>query len=225
VLPPRAAGAGLGVDARTALAARDHPLPPIPPVPVPPLRPGHPAALPVDAPPGHEGLRDALLSLAADAAARAWQLATGETGNTGLELSEEEDLARRAARLLGTPRFEAFAARTGVNPRELFRWGLAWRHGGASGFAVLRTDWDPATELAGIALTLAVARTSLRDAIGTIARVTRNRVTAGRCQIRLGRDHLWYPYVRATDGWEPAGSPHHDPAEVTRQWRPSATVL
>jgi hypothetical protein len=130
-VPAQATDTELGVDARAALATRDHPLPPIPPVPVPPPRPGHPAALPVDPPPGHEGLRDALLSLAADATARPWQLATGESENTSLDLTEEEDLARRAARLLGTPRFETFAARCGMNPRELFRWGLAWRHGGA----------------------------------------------------------------------------------------------
>jgi hypothetical protein len=65
---------------------------------------------------------------------------------------------------------------------------------------------------------MAMARASLRDATGAIARVTRNRITAARCQIRLGRDDLWYPYVRATDGWEPCGPPHHDPEEVTRRW-------
>jgi len=221
--PAQTAGIDVGVDARTTLATRDHPLPPIPPVPVPAQRPGHPAALPVDPPSGHDGLRDVLLALAADAAARAWQLATGESADAGLELTEEEDLARRAARLIGTPRFETFAARCDMNPRELFRWGLAWLHGSAAGFAVLRGDWDPATESAGMPSYLTIARALLRDATGTIARVTRNRVTASRRQIRLGRDGLWYPYARAADGWQPCGPPHHDPAELTRLWR-STTV-
>jgi hypothetical protein len=177
----------------------------------------------VDPPPGHEGLRDALLSLAADATTRAWQLATAGSENTGLDLTEEEDLARRAASLLGTPHFEPFAARCAMNPRELFRWGLAWRHGGIAGFEVLRTDWDPAIESAGMRGYLAMVRASLRDATGAIARVTRNRINAAGCQIRLGRNGLWYPYLRAADGWEPCGPPHHDPEEVTRRWR-SATA-
>jgi len=110
-----------------------------------------------------------------------------------------------------------------MNPRELFRWGLAWLHGGAAGFGVLRTDWDPATESAGMPSYLAMVRASLRDATGTIARVTRNRITASRWQIRLSRNGLWYPYVRATDGWEACGPPHNDPEEIIRQWR-STTV-
>jgi uncharacterized Zn finger protein len=213
-----------GTDARAALAARDQPLPPIPVVPLPPMRPGQPSALPVDPPPGYEGLREALRSLAADTAARAWQLATGQTRTAGLELSGDEDLARRAARMIGTPGFDALAARTSIPPRELLRWGLAWRHGGAGGFAVLRNDWDPTTELAGGASDFTHARRALRDVTGTVGRVTRNRLTAARCQLRLGRDLLWYPYVRAADTWEPAGTPHHDPDEATRRWRPSTTV-
>ena len=47
---------------------------------------------------------------------------------------------------------------------------------------------------------------------GTRARVTRNRVTAGRMQLRLGRDFLWYPYLRSDGDWEPAGPPKPDPA-------------
>ena len=59
------------------------------------------------------------------------------------------------------------------------------------------------------------ARTALRDAAGTPARVTGNRVTAGRLQLRLGRDLLWYPYVRSADAWEPAGPPQPEPARAT----------
>jgi hypothetical protein len=59
------------------------------------------------------------------------------------------------------------------------------------------------------------ARTALRDAAGTPARVTGNRVTAGRLQLRLRRDLLWYPYPRSADAWEPAGPPQPEPARAT----------
>lgn len=210
---PIGRGADDGLDARAALASRS-PLPPIPAAPVPPMRPGHAAALPVDPPPGRDGLREALLALATDAAARAWQLATGRGDDAGLDLTEDADLARRAARALGTPQFTALAARCAMDARELFRWGLAWRHGGAAGLEVLRTHWDPATEAAGMAEFMTSARITLRDATGTTARVTRNRITAGGRQVRLGRDRLWYPYVRSADGWEPAGPPQRDPVQT-----------
>jgi hypothetical protein len=132
--------------------------------------------------------------------------------DAGLDLTEEADLARRAALTLATPHFTALAVRCAMDARELFRWGLAWRHGGAAGFEVLRTDWDPATEAAGMAEFMTSARITFRDATGTIARVKRNRITAGDRQVRLGRDHMWYPYVRSADGWEPAGPPQRDPA-------------
>ena len=93
-----------GVDARTAFGA---PVPsaPIPAVPLPPGRPGLPAALPVDPPPWRSGLRDDLLELAADAASRAWEMAMGLSADAGLNLDPDADLARRAARALGTPAF------------------------------------------------------------------------------------------------------------------------
>src|SRR5262249_57454824 len=63
-----------GVDARAVFAA----VPRSGPVPVPtlpPNRPGHAAPLPVDPPASRRGLREDLLALASDAAARAWELA------------------------------------------------------------------------------------------------------------------------------------------------------
>jgi hypothetical protein len=56
------------------------------------------------------------------------------------------------------------------------------------------------------------ARAVLRGMSGTTARATRNRVPAGRVQLRIGRDLLWYPYVRSDGDWEPAGPPEADPA-------------
>jgi uncharacterized Zn finger protein len=205
-----------GVDARTALAA-EPPSGPIPVPPMPPARPGHPAALPVDPPAWRGGLREDLLALAADAAARAWELAVGLDADAGLGLDADADLARRAGRALGTPAFAALAARSGVDGRDLARQGLAWQHGGAAGLELLRAEWDPLADAAGAADLLKAARAVLGDVSGTPARATRNRVTAGRLQLRLGRDLLWYPYVRSDGDWEPAGPPKPDPVAAAAE--------
>ena len=102
-----------GVDARTAFGAPESPAP-IPAVPLPPGRPGAPAPLPVDPPPWRSGLREDLVELAADAASRAWEMAVGLSADAGLSLDPDVDLARRAARALGTPAFAALAARSGL---------------------------------------------------------------------------------------------------------------
>jgi hypothetical protein len=181
---------------------------------MPPARPGHPAALPADPPSWRAGLREDLLALAADAAARAWDLAVGLDAGAGLGLDADADLARRAGRALGTPAFTALAARSGVDGRDLARRGLAWQHGGAAGFELLHAEWDPSAAADGAADLLKAARAALRDASGSPARTSRNRVSAGRMQLRLGRDLLWYPYVQSDSGWEPAGSPKPDPADA-----------
>jgi uncharacterized Zn finger protein len=203
----------VGVDARSTLAARPR-SGPIPVPPMPPARPGHPAALPVDPPSWRAGLREDLLALAADAATRAWELAVGLGADAGLGLGADADLARRAGRALGTPAFAAVAARSGVDDRDLARRGLAWQHGGAVGLELLHAEWDPTPGAAETADLLKAACAALRDASGSPARATRNRVTAGRMELRLGRDLLWYPYVRSDGDWEPAGPPRPDPAEA-----------
>jgi hypothetical protein len=50
--------------------------------------------------------------------------------------------------------------------------------------------------------------TALCGATGEPAYVVANKVTAGRVQVRLGRDLLWYPYLSSGEDWEPAGPPH-----------------
>lgn len=203
-----------GVDARAALLSGATPGP----VPVPPLpaaRPRHPAALPMDPPAWRAGLRDDLRSLAADAARRAWELAVGLTPDAGLSLDAGRDLARRAENALGTPAFAALAANSGISGQELTRQALAWRYGAASGLEVLRNEWDPGAEAADAPELMKAARMALRDVAGAPARITRNRVTAGRLQLRLGRDLLWYPYARSAGEWEPAGPPQPEPARAT----------
>jgi uncharacterized Zn finger protein len=202
-----------GVDARDAF---DEPLPwaKIPAPPLPPARPGLPAALPVDPPAWRSGLGSDLLELAADAAARAWEMAVGLSADAGLGLSADADLARRAARALGTPSFGPIAGRSGIGARELARQALAWRHGGLAGLELLHREWDPATEEPESADLLKAARNVLRSKTGTGESVQGNRITAGRLQLRLGRDLRWYPYARSDGDWEPSGPPEADPAHA-----------
>ncbi len=208
------AGADEGVDARTAFGAPESALP-IPSVPLPPRRPGMPAALPVDPPPWRSGLREDLVELAADAASRAWEMAVGLSADAGLSLDADADLARRAARALGTPAFGALAARSGVGERDLARHALAWRQGGLTGLDSLHAEWDPVADDPDAARLLTAARSALRVKTGAAqAAIQRNRVTAGRLQLRLGRDLRWYPYARSDDGWEPSGTPEADPARA-----------
>jgi hypothetical protein len=202
-----------GVDARVAFGSVTSPEP-IPAVPMPPRRPGHPAALPVDPPPWRAGLRDDLLELAADAASRAWDMAMGLSADAGLTLDPDADLARRAARALGTPAFAVLAVRSGVGERELARQGLAWRQGGMTGLESLRTEWDPATDDPDAFELLTAARAALRAKANAAETIQGNRITAGHLQLRLGRDLRWYPYARSDQDWEPSGSPETDPAQA-----------
>jgi uncharacterized Zn finger protein len=192
-----------GVDARDAYRRS---LAPLPAPPLPPQRPGQPAVLPVDPPPG-SGLRPQdLVALAADAAARAFQLATG-SGDGGLSLDLEADLARRAAGLLGTGRgLAALAASAGMPSRELLRWAVTWQQAGRGGLDALRTTWQPA------ATDLAEGRAALDRRAGQGAvRAWRNRLTRGRLQLRLSGDGLWYRFVRSGSDWVLDGPPSPEP--------------
>jgi hypothetical protein len=202
-----------GVDARTAFGAPAS-LAPVPAVPLPPQRPGSPAALPVDPPPWRSGLREDLLELAADAASRAWEMAVGLSADAWLSLDPDADLARRAARALGTPAFAALAARSGIRERDLARQALAWRHGGLAGLELLRVEWDPVTEDPDATELLKTARAVLRAKTDVAETLKGNRITAGHLQLRLGRDLRWYPYARSGQDWEPSGPPETDPARA-----------
>jgi hypothetical protein len=68
-------------------------------------------------------------------------MAVGLSADSGLGLSADADLARRAGRALGTPAFAKLAVRSGISARE-----LAWRNGGLVGLELLHSEWDPATE-------------------------------------------------------------------------------
>ncbi len=202
-----------GLDARLVFASAAVVAPkPTPVPPLPPGRPGRPSSLPLDLPVELGGLRADLVALAADAARRAWELATGASADGGVGLASDADLARRADAVLGTSGFGLLAARSGVRQRELARQALAWRHGGRPGFETLRDGWDPATEgEPGTARLLEGAQAAVRHATGLPSRLRRDRMTVAGIQLRLGRDHRWYPYRRIGSAWEPAGGPHPDP--------------
>jgi uncharacterized Zn finger protein len=195
--------ADAGVDAREAYQRSPAPLPA---PPLPPPRPGQPAVLPVD-PPAGVGLRsEDLVALAADAAARAFQLATG-SGDGGLSLDLEADLARRAAGLLGTGRgLAVLAASANMPSRELLRWAAAWQQAGHGGLDALRTTWQPT------ATDLAEGRATLDRLAGQgTVRAWRNRLTRGRLQLRLGANGLWYRFVRSGGEWVLDGPPSLEP--------------
>ena len=203
-----------GVDARAAFSAPT-PSAEIPAPPLPPARPGQPAALPVDPPAWRADLGSDLFELAADAAARAWEMAVGLSADSGLGLSADVDLARRAGRALGTPAFVKLAVRSGVGARELARQALAWRNGGLAGLELLHSEWDPATEEPEAPELFRAARSALRDKNdGAETVVEGNRITSGRLQLRLGRDLRWFPYARSDGDWEPSGPPDPDPARA-----------
>jgi hypothetical protein len=162
--------------------------------------------LPVD-PPRDADLRpEDLVALAADAAARALELATG-SGDGGLSLDLEADLARRAAGLLGTGRGLAeLAASAGMPSRELLGWAITWQRAGRGGLDALRTTWQPAaTDL--VEGRAALDRLDGQDAV----RAWRNRLTCGGLQLRLGANGLWYRFVRSGGDWVLDGPPSPEP--------------
>ncbi|MBB4684879.1 SWIM zinc finger family protein [Amycolatopsis jiangsuensis] len=172
----------------------------VPPRPVVPDEPGPPAVLDLD-PPARTGWTSAgLTTLAADAASLAWEMLRGVPA----DLTFEEDLARRAAR--PSAAIPELAAAAGIAPADLTAWAHAWREAGRGGLAALREPWTPGPG------PLAQARADLAELGET--RVWRNRVTAGPLQLRYGRDHRWYRFVRTAGGWWLDGPSAERPVEL-----------
>lgn len=186
----------------SALPEVARPGPPV--IPLPPPRPGRPTVLAVD-PPAESGLTPrGLHMLAEDAVERAWRLVRGEPETT-LALADFEDLARRAAAMVGPEGSEEqialLASRSGMPVGEVLRRALAWRDGGREGLFVLLEAVEAASE----------DMAKGRELLGTGATVWRNRVTLGDRQLRLGRDGRWYPFRRQarrpSGAWLPDGVP------------------
>ncbi len=187
-----------GIPARAAYAGRIGVLPVVPR----PLRSARlPAAVQALDPPRSSEIdvRD-LVALATDAAQRAWELASGDAGS---ELTFDQDLARRAAGV-GTAELAELAHRSGVPARQLTSWAAAWRQGGRGGLSVTLdtpTDADPEA--------LAEAAALLPK-----ASVEANRVTAGKLQLRLGPDGLWYRFDQHFNDWTLSRPPSPYPQDL-----------
>jgi uncharacterized Zn finger protein len=200
-----------GVVAKAAYARESEPLPSLPLPPRPLAQPGVPSAVLVLDPPPQTGVdaRD-LVALATDAARRAWELASGD-GDGGLGLTRDQDLARRAADLLGTQGLADLAHRAGVPARLLTTWAVAWHQGGAGGLAVTVEPVERAAE--SDAAAIAEARDALARSEAKV-RVQGNRVSAGRQQLRLGSDGLWYLFTKQFNDWMLSAPPSPDPAAL-----------
>ncbi|GAA3595202.1 SWIM zinc finger family protein [Kribbella ginsengisoli] len=210
----------LGVVAKTAFARTPGPIP----IPVRPLnQPGAPTAVQVLEPPRQSGVdgKD-LLALATDAARRAWELAAGD-GDGGLSLTRDQDLARRAAGLLGTPALADLAHRAGLTARQLTSWAVAWREGGPGGLAIATAP--PTTHAPAEAPPAPAGATDPPAAVadpGAMAEgltvldgvVEGNWITAERAQLRLAGDGLWYLFTKQFSDWMLSAPPSPDPAEL-----------
>jgi hypothetical protein len=148
-------------------------------------------------PPIDAGLRlRELEMLASDAAVRATDLLHQETGS-GLDLTMEQDLARRACELMvarvGARKptrairdaaFVQLADTAGVAANDLLVQAVAWLEGGSPGLQVATGQWNPEAGL------LEEARVLL----GPRSRVSANQVTGNGSQLRVDEDNRWWRF-------------------------------
>ncbi len=154
--------------------------------------------------PTDSGVDDqALQSLVADAADRAWRM-LAEGGPSGLSASVGDDVIRRAAN--ATPiELAAIAEATGLDHDELAAAAAAWRVGARRGYRASRSKWDPPGHLMAAAAA----------ALGPDARIRANRVAAGEVQLRLDDEGLWWQFAADDElGWLMVSGPTADPAEL-----------
>ena len=124
-------------------------------------------------------------------------------GGTGLELSLEEDLVRRAT---GSPgRLARYAEMLGWPLDELRAAADAWRIGGSGGLRVLRDRWEAPADVMAEATAQVPART----------RVAYNVVSGPGFQLRLDHNGQWWRF-RPDDelGWMLATEGFDDPADA-----------
>jgi uncharacterized Zn finger protein len=183
-----------------------------------PERPTAPAPLAVEPPVESEIEAEDLTALGADAAERAFGvLALGRP--TGLELTAEQDLARRAAQCMddddtwsaaGEDELAWLAHASGVPVHLLRRDAEAWAVGGAEAIDVLHCRWAPRTDQ------LAPGRDAIAAAIrgGTRVRASGNQLVAGPTQLRLAPSGRWYRLEKSAGHWALRRPPEDDPAEL-----------
>jgi uncharacterized Zn finger protein len=192
----------MGVPASAAHRRTPGPLPVAAPIP---RRPGRPVQWST-APPADSGLvLQELRAAASDAAARATEMLSG-TGTTGLHLSVDADLARRAHLVTADgAALDALAAASGRKIEDLEKWALAWGHGGEDGFAMLDLRWEPTADQMQPAV----------DALGERTRLARNVASRGMVQLRRDHRNRWWRFD-ADDrlGWVLASGSFADPADA-----------
>ena len=201
ITPPEGSDLPRGTDPETSAADawRRQPTP-LESAPRTPLQPGSLITL-AAAPPSDSGIGVAeLRELVEDAAARAHGVLTGD-GETGLALGAGSDVVRRAA----SGDVVAISEATKVPYVELASAAQAWRFGGAAGLRASRRTWDAPA---------AIMQPGV-DALGPESRVRSNRVSAGRSQLRLDEDGLWW-LLEADDelGWVLCSHSATDPVEL-----------
>lgn len=191
-----------------ASTAWTRPLGGLPDVPHPRPEPGRVAVWPIDPPADAPFSGPGLVRVSTDAAARAWS-AIRDGRPTGFDLDEDQDLARRAAAILGTDQLTELARRAGVGPRTLVRRAVAWEVVGPSGLDVMAEDPWPAEPL-----TMSAARDAVAAASQRRVRVDRNRLVVGDVQLRLARDGRWYRFAKRGGAWELDAGPADDPDDL-----------
>src|SRR4029077_12692824 len=138
-----------------------------------------------------------VIDLGADAAERAFEvLALGAT--TGLHLTVDQDLARRAAQSFeedGDDDLRWIAETSGVPYHVLRRDARAWLLGGAEAIDVLYERWQASTEQLDEGRS-AVARAGGGSTTQRV-RADANRLVAGPFQLRLAPSGRWYRLEKA----------------------------
>ena len=148
-------------------------------------------------PPIDAGLRlRELEMLASDAAVRATDLLHQGT-TSGLGLTAEQDLARRACELMVTrigarnpaqalrdAAFVQLADTVGIAANDLLVQAVAWLEGGSQGLHVATQQWQPEAGLVEQARVL----------LGPRSRVSANQVTGNGSQLRLDEEHCWWRF-------------------------------
>lgn len=172
------------------------------PRPLPtPWRLVRPTVLPI-APPVDSGIElSDLVELVADGAARAMALLTGDE-SSGLHEPPDVDIVRRVA--AAPDALNRLARAASLDRDELERRAVAWRLGAAAGLWVHDERWEPDDG----------ALEHGRLALGPARRST-NTLTAGRVQLRLDPQHLWWRFDSDDRlGWIATAGPFDDPADA-----------
>lgn len=210
-------GTELAVDALSPAAAFARPVAAMPEPVHAPEAPGEPCYCPPD-PRGGVDL-EALEALAAVAAGTAIAALVGADlpGHQADERPEDRslDAVRIALHLTDPARLDTLAEAVGRTAAALTAESLAWNLFGPEGPAVLTEQWRPEPELhREVIAALSVVTAPDGTPVKVGRRMNRWTIDARGLQLRYGRDGRWYPFLRLSGRWWPAGPPAADPEEA-----------